>query len=95
MSRKQLGLTLKDVAAQVLMDNGKRLSAQYLHDVEYGRRNPPRAHVIGQIAVVLGVSNDVLCLIAGILPEDLAAVVKENPELAAVAFGKFRATLDK
>lgn len=95
MSRMQLGLSQKEVAAQILMDNGRRLSPQYLHDVEYGRRNPPRAHVIGQIATVLGISSDVLCLIAGILPEDIAAAVKANPEVAAVAFRKFRAALTR
>ena len=90
--RKRAGLTLKDLAAQVLKDDGAPVSVSYLNDVEHDRRPPPSPQLLRQIAAALHLSYEYLLFIAGDLPEDLRDT-SPTPEAVEAAFTAFRRTL--
>ena len=90
--RKRAGMTLKDVAAQVLKDDGTPVSVSYLNDVEHDRRPPPSPQLLRQIAAALHLSYEYLLFIAGDLPEDLRDT-SPTPEAVEAAFTAFRRTL--
>jgi transcriptional regulator with XRE-family HTH domain len=89
-ARRAKGLSQKDLAALVKKEDGQSISAQYLNDIEHDRRNPPSEFLIGQIAGVLNVSKDVLCLAAGTIPNDLRNMASTQPEKVEAAFKAFR-----
>ena len=90
--RKRAGMTLKDVAAQVMKDDGTPVSVSYLNDVEHDRRPPPSPQLLKQIAAALHLSYEYLLFIAGDLPEDLRDT-SPTPEAVEAAFTAFRRTL--
>ncbi len=90
--RKRVGLTLKDVAARVLKEDGTPISLSYLNDVEHDRRPAPSPHLLKQLADVLNLSYEYLLFLAGDLPEDLQSDTY-TPEAVEAAFQAFRRTL--
>lgn len=92
-ARKDSNLTLRDLAARILKEDGQPISAAYLNDIEHGRRNPP-AHLIGQLAESLGVDSDVLYYWAGVLPEDVRRADASDARIRA-AFRAFRKEIGK
>ena|ERR1700722_2564589 len=89
-ARRAKGLSQKDLASKVKKEDGQPISAQYLNDIEHDRRNPPSEPLIGQIAEVLTVSKDVLCVAAGTIPNDLQRMATSQPEKVEQAFKAFR-----
>jgi transcriptional regulator with XRE-family HTH domain len=89
-ARRAKGLSQKELASLVKKEDGQSISAQYLNDIEHDRRNPPSEFLIGQIAGVLSVSKDVLCLAAGTIPNDLRNMASTRPEKVEAAFKAFR-----
>ena len=79
-ARRAKGLSQKDLAAKVKKEDGQAISAQYLNDIEHDRRNPPSEFLIGQIAGASDVSEDVLCLAAGTIPNDLRNMATTRPQ---------------
>jgi len=84
-------MSQKDLARRIRKeDDGEPISAQYLNDIEHGRRNPPSEFLISQIANELGLSKNHLCLAAGTIPADLkeevATAKTEDVETAFIAF---------
>ncbi len=94
-ARKAKGLSQKELASKIHKEDGQPISAQYLNDVEHNRRNPPSEFLIGQIAVLLDLDKDVLCLAAGTIPQDLKKMAATNPERVEHAFKAFRKAVKK
>jgi len=90
--RKRAGLTLKELAAQVIKEDGTPISLSYLNDVEHDRRPAPSPRLLKQLADVLHLSYEYLLFIAGDLPEDLRDGTY-TPEAVEAAFQAFRTTL--
>jgi transcriptional regulator with XRE-family HTH domain len=89
-ARRAKGLSQKELASRVKKENGQPISAQYLNDIEHDRRNPPSEFLIGQIADLLTVSKDVLCIAAGTIPNDLQKMARTQPDKVEQAFKAFR-----
>jgi transcriptional regulator with XRE-family HTH domain len=94
-ARRALGMSQKDLAAAVKKEDGQPISAQYLNDIEHDRRNPPSEFLIAQIAQVLKLDKDVLCLVAGTIPQDLKTMASTQPEKMEEAFKAFRRAVKK
>jgi transcriptional regulator with XRE-family HTH domain len=94
-ARRGLGMSQKDLAEAVKKEDGKQISAQYLNDIEHDRRNPPSELLIAQIAAALKLDKDVLCLVAGTIPQDLKKIASTQPEKVEEAFRVFRRTFKK
>jgi transcriptional regulator with XRE-family HTH domain len=89
-ARRAKGLSQKDLASKVKKEDGQAISAQYLNDIEHDRRNPPSEHLIAQIADLVDVSKDVLCIAAGTIPDDLQRMARSQPAKVEHAFKAFR-----
>lgn len=89
-ARRAKGLSQKELASKVKKEDGQPISAQYLNDIEHDRRNPPSEFLIAQIAGILEVSKDVLCLAAGMIPDEFKRMARAQPEKVEQAFKAFR-----
>jgi transcriptional regulator with XRE-family HTH domain len=69
--RTKRGLTLRELARQVLKEDGKPISFQYLSELENDTRNPPPDYLIDKLASVLKVSRNLLFIHARRIPRDL------------------------
>jgi transcriptional regulator with XRE-family HTH domain len=94
-ARRAIGMSQKELASKVKKEDGQPISAQYLNDVERDRRNPPSEFLIGQIADVLKVSKDLLCLAAGTISNDLMKMATSQPQRVEEAFKAFRKAVKK
>lgn len=82
----------KELAQQITKEDGTPISAQYLNDIERGRRNPPSEDMIIQIAEVLEESADYLQFLAGRIPNDIGSDLP--PEKFEAAMKAFRKEID-
>jgi transcriptional regulator with XRE-family HTH domain len=89
-ARRAKGLSQKDLASKIKKEDGLPISAQYLNDIEHDRRNPPSEFLISQIAGLIDVSKDVLCIAAGTIPDDLQRMARSQPARVEEAFKAFR-----
>jgi transcriptional regulator with XRE-family HTH domain len=88
--RKKLGVSQKELAAQIKKENGEPISPQYLNDLERDRRNAPSEFLIEQFARELSLDKDYLLFVAGSLPEDIRQIGIEKPETVHKAYSFFR-----
>ena len=88
-TRKQAGLSQKELAASVLKEDGRPISPQYLNDIEHDRRNPPSEYLIVRFAEALGMNPDLLYFQAGELPRDVRSA-DANEERVVAAYKAFR-----
>ena len=70
-TRKQRGLSQKQLAERIEREEGGPISAQYLNDIEHDRRSPSSDHMIQEFARVLRVSPHYLYYLAGRMPAAL------------------------
>ncbi len=92
--RKSLRLSLRELAERVKKEDGASISPQYLNDIEHGRRNPPPAYIIRQLAEELGFEFDYLLVLSNELPaEDQELVRGSEPQQVHRALEAFRKTL--
>jgi transcriptional regulator with XRE-family HTH domain len=89
-ARRAKELSQKDLASKVKKEEGQPISAQYLNDIEHDRRNPPSEFLIEQIASILDISKDVLCIAAGTIPAEFKRIARAQPERLEQAFKAFR-----
>lgn len=94
-ARRAKGLSQKEIASKIIKEDGQPISPQYLNDVEHDRRNPPSEYLIVQIAELLDLDKDVLCLVAGTIPQDLKKIAASDPEKVEQAFKAFRKNVKK
>lgn len=96
MARKKKLLSQKELAARIRKEDGHPISAQYLNDIERGRRNPPPETLIRQLAGELGLDKDPLCFMAGILPRDLQfLILQAQPKRVREACRAFRGRFER
>jgi transcriptional regulator with XRE-family HTH domain len=76
--RASLGLSLKDLGRLVQKEDGRGVSAQYLHDIERNRRTPS-PHVLAGLARALGVDPYYLAAVAGQCPPEVTLYLREYP----------------
>jgi transcriptional regulator with XRE-family HTH domain len=93
-ARKRAGLSLKDLSARILKEDGTPISIPYLNDIERDRRNPPSPALLRQFAAVLGVSFEHLLYLTGELPEDVRGGSYSTARIEA-AYEAFRRTLQE
>ena len=86
--RKELGLSGREVVAQIKKPDGKPISIPYLVDLEHDRRKPSD-EVLEGLAKALQVDSDILYFLAGRMPPDLHTRNLKEDELAS-AFRAFR-----
>ena len=91
-ARKNRGVSQRELAIQIVKEDGTPISPQYLNDIERDRRNPPGDHLLKQLAEALGLDEDYLYFLAGKLPSDMRSTSR-NPKQVARAFKAFRRTL--
>ncbi len=91
-TRKQLGLSQKQLAEQIKREDGTPISPQYLNDIEHDRRSPTGQFLIAQLAKVLKLDADYLSFLAGQFPE---SVRRQTPDADrfATAWQAFRREL--
>lgn len=89
-ARQKLGMSQKDLAAQIKKENGEPISPQYQNDIEFDRRDPPADNMIKRYAEVLKLDHDILIFLAGRLPSDIQKIASENPEEAKKIAQAFR-----
>lgn len=93
-ARRNAGLSQRELAARIFKDDGEPISPQYLNDLERDRRNPPASAFLKQFADVLGVPEEYLDFVAGLLPDDLRNGTRQYaPDQVQAAFRAFRRTL--
>src|ERR1022692_172431 len=91
LARRKKLLSQKELAARIKKDDGESISAQYLNDIERGRRNAPPEPLISQLASALDLDRDHLCLLAGTIPEDLLVpILQADPQTVIEAWRLFR-----
>ena len=90
--RKELGLSLKEVAERVTKEGGGTISPQYLNDIEHDRRQPDSEHLIDQLAASIKIQPEVLYYHAGKLG-DSTKVHKVSEQKIVAAYKAFRKTL--
>ena len=91
-ARRALGISQKDLAANIRKEDGEAISPQYLNDIEHDRRDPPSEFFIEQFAKNLKLSTEHLIAAAGRWPTDIrekiAAADAKTVEQAFTAFRK-------
>ena len=93
-ARKTLRLSQKQLATQIIKEDGEPISPQYLNDIERDRRNAPSQHLILEFAKELKLNTDYLFALAQAWPQDIAdKMSKSSPEEVQKAFVAFRRTL--
>jgi transcriptional regulator with XRE-family HTH domain len=93
-ARKKAQLSQKELAAQIKKEDGDPISAQYLNDIERGRRNPPSEFLLKQFAKILNVELDVLYFRAGEIPEELRDK-SVSEETIVSAYRTFRSKIEE
>ncbi len=63
-TRKEKGLSQKELAARIKREDGAPISSQYLNDIEHDRRRPPSDQLVKQFAEVLDIDLDSLYYLA-------------------------------
>ena len=91
-ARKKINMSQKELAEQILKEDGAKISPQYLNDIEHDRRYPPSEYLLKQFAKILDLSLDYLQYLSGKLPEDIASA-KLNSEQVQSVFSAFRDSL--
>jgi transcriptional regulator with XRE-family HTH domain len=92
MSRKELGLSLKEVADKVKKEGGQPISPQYLNDIEHDRRQPDSNRLIEQLAAALQLKPEVLYYKAGKL-SGAARIGRASDDQIVSAYKAFRKAL--
>ncbi len=67
-TRKEKGLSQKELAARIKREDGAPISSQYLNDIEHDRRSPSSDQLVKQFAEVLDIDLDYLYYLAPPLP---------------------------
>lgn len=66
--RRKAGLNQKELAAYILKEDGKPISAPYLNEIEHDRRTPTSDYLIEEFARVLKIEPQLLYFLARKIP---------------------------
>lgn len=78
--RKEMGVSLRELAERIKKEDGKPITPQYLNDIEHNNRKPSEV-VIDSLAEVLKVDQDYLRILAGSQPEGLSRYPQEASDI--------------
>ncbi|QBP73577.1 XRE family transcriptional regulator [Herbaspirillum huttiense] len=92
--RKKQKLTQKDLASQILREDGVPISAQYLNDIEHDRRSPSSDFIVKQLAKILNMPEEYLYYMAGKFPTD-DLVPNATPQMVEEAMFAFRESIQR
>lgn len=93
-ARKKKDISQKILAEQILKEDGVKISAQYLNDIERDRRIPSQ-FILEEIAKALDINRDYLFLLAEKLPDDIKATISKKDEDTIInAYKAFRKKLN-
>lgn len=84
-ARERKQITQKQLASQVVREDGETISPQYLNDIERDRR-VPSSEVIRALAGTLGLDSDYLHYLAKKWPEDLAEAALDPAQVRDLMF---------
>jgi transcriptional regulator with XRE-family HTH domain len=91
-ARQKAKLTQRQLAAMIKNEEGRRISAPYLNDIEHTLRHPPRGFLLQQFAKALDLDVDLLYFLAHQMPFDID-FSKVSEEQGVAAYRTFRAML--
>lgn len=91
-ARKRNGLSQRELAGLIRLEDGRTISPQYLNDIEHDRRSPRADALIEQFADCLGESADYLYFLAGSLPSDIRSSMA-SPETVERSMRAFRRSI--
>jgi len=91
-ARRVLAKSQKDLASEILKEDGEAISAQYLNDIERDRRIPSSS-VLEQLGKKLKLDPDYLHVLADRFPADLRAG-RYEPTTVQAALKAFRKKLN-
>lgn len=77
-ARSRAQLSQKEVAAQIVKEDGRAITPQYVHDIEVGRRKPRSDLLIEQLAVVLDIPREVAFYYADRLPPEMRQIEADD-----------------
>lgn len=93
-ARKAKGWSQKELALNILKEDDKPISPQYLNDLERDRRGAPSDHLIREFARVLDLNTDALYFSAGEFSPDIREL-DPDPATLIKAIAAFRRTVEK
>lgn len=93
-ARKAKSLSQKELALQIMKEDGSAISPQYLNDLEHDRRGAPSEQLINEFALVLEIDRDLLYYSAGEVSPDLRGLDPAEGHVQE-AIAAFRRTLEK
>lgn len=83
-TRKDKGLSQRQLASLIKKEDGQAISAPYLNDIEHDRRSPSSDHIIEQFAAALQIESDLLYFaIRRIPPQAYVTPIGEKRIIAA------------
>jgi transcriptional regulator with XRE-family HTH domain len=88
-ARKSRQLSQKQLASQILKEDGNPISPQYLNDIERDRRNPPGEYFISQFAKILEVPEEYFYFLAHEIPPKYRQDAPNSPIQVQEAFEAF------
>ena len=94
-ARKSKNLSLKELAALILKDDGTPISPQYLNDIEHDRRHPP-SDLIMYFAEALDIPIATLFAYVGELTPEVRDELRQaapSPDTVDRAYKAFRKAL--
>jgi len=92
-ARKKRGYSQKELAENLMKDEGGAISAQYLNDIEHDRRQPSSESLLRRLAEVLEIPIEVLLYQVGRLPADVQGQ-NASPERIQAAYQAFRRNIE-
>jgi transcriptional regulator with XRE-family HTH domain len=89
-SRKNMGLSQKELVFKIIKEDGENISAQYYNDIEKGRRIPSN-YILSQLAELLNIDLDFLFSLAEKMPDDIKEKIGNASEKQIkAAYSAFR-----
>jgi transcriptional regulator with XRE-family HTH domain len=80
-ARSRAQLSQREVAARILREDGQRISAQYVYDIEAGRRTPRSDLIVEQLASALNIPRQTVFYYANRFPPELREIEADDQRI--------------
>ncbi|HWS99704.1 MAG TPA: helix-turn-helix domain-containing protein [Pyrinomonadaceae bacterium] len=91
--RRKTGWSQKELAARIMKEDGKPISAPYLNEIEHDRRTPTSDHLIEEFASVLKIKPQILYFLARKIPAYDITLTQSEDTRVMNAFRAFERAL--